>query len=772
MHRAVKILVKGRVQGVGFRPFIYALASSLGVKGTVQNNFDGVTIIAEGEWNHLLELKEKIKHSPPRLSKILHVTANETAHHGYREFSIIPSEETGMDVPFLSPDAAVCEDCLEEMNNPRDRRYRFPFINCTQCGPRYSIIQRLPYDRSYTTMKPFEMCTLCLEEYGDPLNRRHHAQPICCSRCGPVLQLRTSNGEMYEGQKAVLKAARLLKKGKIVAVKGIGGYHLACNARVEGSIKRLRELKNRPERPLAVMADSYETVMGLCDMTKREKEVLGSPEMPITLLRKKAVFPLPEILSPGLTTLGVMLPYTPLHHLLFNEGPDCLVMTSANRSGCPILYRDDATSFDHLRTLSDAVLTHNRPIYRPIDDSVVQCDEEHIIHIRRARGYAQDPLKTLAPVDHILALGGNQKNAFALGKDGHIHLSPHIGDLDNEEMKGAFREQLDHYKQWLRFQEKHVVIDKHPLYETNDIAKEAGCEVIRVQHHHAHHVSCMEEHRLAESCLGIILDGTGYGDDGNLWGFEFLYGDRESFERLGHLRYTPLPGGEKAVKEPWRNAVGMLVHYFSKEGRKMSGELFPDREQEISLIENMVENQVNTPMAGTCGRLFDAVSAVLGICTVSTYEGEAAIKLADYGQNEGEKGECYPFEINDVNGSLQLDFSSALYEIVKDRLKGKELTLVAQAFHRTVAAACVQMMFAAVEKRPELNREVVLSGGSFQNLYLKKEIERQLSLRGFHVFSHQMIPCHDGGLSAGQLVIASEWVKRKSSWKGSESECV
>ncbi|WP_051314611.1 carbamoyltransferase HypF [Alteribacter aurantiacus] len=770
MQRAVRVVVKGRVQGVGFRPFIYGLASRLNIKGTVQNNVDGVIIIGEGEWNNLLQFNGQIKESAPRLSRIEYVAVDDITYKGYEEFSIIPSVATGKEVSLISPDAAVCEDCINEMNNPLDRRYKFPFINCTQCGPRYSIIHKLPYDRPYTTMASFHMCTVCREEYTDPTNRRHHAQPICCAQCGPRLELRMSNGQVCEGEEAINKAILLLKSNKIVAVKGIGGYHLACNARAEEPINQLRKVKHRPKRPFAVMADCLETVMEMCEMTDVEEAVLNSSEMPITLLKKKPSYPLSDCIAPRLSTLGVMLPYTPLHHLLFREGLNGLVMTSANVSGSPILYKDDDCSFNQLRALSDAILTHDRPIYRPIDDSVVQCERDQITLLRRARGYAPDPLKTYAPVDSILALGGNQKNAFALGVGSHIFVSPHIGDLDHEEMVGAFREHLAHYKKWLGFKEKYVVIDKHPLYETNRLARELGSNVLKVQHHHAHHVSCMEEHGLKKPTLGIILDGTGYGNDGHVWGFELLYGDKGSFERLGHLRYTPLPGGEKAVKEPWRNAVGMLINSFSQEGRELACALFPDRKREIDLIENMVKKGVNTPLGGTCGRLFDAVSAMLGVCSVSTYEGEAAIKLAEFGQDQAKKGEHYPFQIHDLNGTIQLDFSSGLYEIASDRLSMKPTRTIAQAFHRTVVEMSVQMVMSAVKKRPDLNRNVVLSGGSFQNFFLRDELKKELSERGFEVFTHRLIPCHDGGLSVGQLIIASEWISRQSAKKGSEKD--
>lgn len=759
MHQTIKIIVKGRVQGVGFRPFIYSLSKKYQLTGTVQNNVDHVIIIFQGQEISLKKAVDDLKMSPPPLSRVKEMSIHQVPHSDYKKFTIAASQiNSHSSLPWIAADAGICRQCLEEMQEPSNRRFQYPFINCTQCGPRYTIIKDLPYDRPKTTMSTFKMCEECRKEYENPLNRRHHAQPICCSECGPALILQNQQRDtLAENQLAVSQTIDLLKGGSIIGIKGIGGYHLACDATQEGAINQIRLRKKRPQRPLAIMVKSIEAARELCHISNREAELLTDPAMPIVVLQKKKTGVLSENLSPGLSTLGIMLPYTPIHHLLFEKNRmECLVMTSANPSGLPILYRD--SSLNCLQELCDYVLTHNREIYLPIDDSVVQCDGEKPMYLRRARGFVPDPIKTNSNVDGIIALGGNQKNTFALGMQDHILLSPHIGDLDNEEMIHFFETQLDHFKDWLGMNETYIAVDKHPHYAAHHMADKLKGQYVPVQHHHAHHVSCMEDNGLVEPCFGLILDGTGYGEDGQIWGFECLYGNADSFERLAHLHYTPLPGGEKAVKEPWRNAAGMLLYYWSEEGKELAVNLFPGKSNEIAVIEQMIKKQINTPMAGTCGRIFDAVSAILGICLTSTYEGEAAIKLSDY-MNEPlmeKTDESYPFhfKINKEN-LLQLDLSPMIKKIIQDRQNAVPLEKIIQIFHQTIVNSCVQMVLTLAKKRPELNRSVVLSGGSFQNRFLVKEIASCLQKESFHVYSHCKVPCHDGGLALGQLIIAS-----------------
>jgi hydrogenase maturation protein HypF len=761
MYKALSIIVTGRVQGVGFRPFVYSLAKKFHLTGTVQNNLDHVILIIEGKEHHLARAVEELKCSPPPLSKINTITIKEIPPGYFEEFTIVPSEKIEASaLPWVSADAAICEDCLKEMNDPSNRRYKYPFINCTQCGPRYSIIQALPYDRPNTTMSEFTMCDHCHAEYENPLNRRHHAQPICCSVCGPFIGLYHQDGKLVaQDENAILETGALIRDGYIVGIKGIGGYHLACNALQERAVNEVRVRKNRPARPLAIMARDTDVVKKYCHLSKKEEEMLTSSVMPIVILQKRRECNLPDILSPGLSTIGVMLPYTPLHHRLFEtSGLECMVMTSANPSGLPIQYKDE--SMGHL---CDYILTHNRDIHLPIDDSVVQFSDENMLYHRQARGFVPDPFQSKSMVDGIIAFGGNQKNTFAVGKQKDIVISAHIGDLDNEEMIRFFKDQLLHYKKWLDVEVKHIAVDKHPLYASATLAKEYECNVIPVQHHHAHLVSCMEDNGVEEPCIGIVLDGTGYGDDRNIWGFEFLYGNAQSFERLGHLEYTPLPGGEKAVKETWRNAVGMLHHYWQEDGIEMAIKLFPDKVDEINIIKRMIVNQVNTPMAGTCGRVFDAVSGILGICLTSTYEGEAAIKLSDRLIPETEHSEeIYPFHIKtNQENQLQLNLSPMIYQIIQDKLNNHSITKIIQTFHRTIVSCCVEMIKRLAELNPHMNRTVMLSGGSFQNLFLTKEIKAKLEEKGFDVRTHRNVPCHDGGLSLGQIIIASDSINNK-----------
>jgi hydrogenase maturation protein HypF len=762
MYEALSIKVTGRVQGVGFRPFVYSLAKKLQLTGTVQNNLDHVMLILEGNEDELVRAIKELKESPPPLAKIDHITITKIPPVYFEEFTIIPSKKIdSYSLPWISADAAICEDCLQEMNDPINRRFKYPFINCTQCGPRYTIIQALPYDRPNTTMSEFMMCEHCQEEYDNPLNRRHHAQPICCSACGPDIRLFHQSGEMAaQEEEALLVTGSFLRSGHIVGIKGIGGYHLACDAHQERAIVEIRKRKNRPHQPLAIMARDMEVVKKHCYLSKEEEEMLTSPIMPIVVLRKREQCTLPEELSSGLSTIGIMLPYTPLHHRLFEtSGLECMVMTSANISGLPIPYREESIE----GCLYDFLLTYNRDIHLPIDDSVVQFDGDHMLYHRRARGFVPDPFQTESAVDGIVALGGNQKSTFALGKQNDIVVSAYIGDLDNEEMIHFYKDQLFHYKKWQGVEMKHLAVDQHPLYASAELAKEYDCHVIRIQHHHAHLVSCMEDNGIEEPCFGIILDGTGFGDDGNIWGFEFLYGNAQSFNRLGHLEYTPLPGGEKAVKETWRNAVGMLHHYWQEDGIEMAMKLYPDKANEINILKRMIVNQTHTPMAGTCGRVFDAVSAILGICLTSTYEGEAAIRLSDYMINQTEHSdEVYPFHIKPKQeNQLQLDLSQMLSQIIQDKFNNVSTAKIIHTFHSTIVSCCVEMIARLAEGNPHLNRTVMLSGGSFQNLFLMKEIKVKLEEKGFAVKTHKNVPCHDGGLSLGQIIIASQAIKSK-----------
>lgn len=763
MPKAVLVKVKGRVQGVGFRPFVYQLAKTYDIKGTVQNNMDGVRLVAEGKAKSIQLFLDDLKNNAPRLSRIDSIQVEEIPYCDYHDFSIIPSERSGASSLVIPVDASVCDECLKEMNDPANFRFQYPFINCTQCGPRYTIIDGLPYDRPYTVMHEFEMCEKCKKEYNDPTNRRHHAQPIACPSCGPTVTLFSIDGRREaEGIDAIHFVREYIKAGKIIAIKGIGGYHLACDATNQQVIELLRIRKTRPQKPLAIMAKNLKLAKALCEVNSLEEKTLTATEAPIVILRKKNTNGLPAALAPGMKTLGIMLPYTPLHHMLFNDNHlDFIVMTSANPSGLPMLYKDEE-AFEYLAGIADFVLTGSRKIKHPIDDSVVQVIDNQLTFIRRARGYVPDPIFTQTNHHGVLALGSQQKNTFAIGRHQEIFVGPHIGDMNHYNMLEHYNQEFSHLLTWMGpFEHPIVALDKHPGYTVRDALETLNPDkIIEVQHHHAHHVSCMVDNNIEDPCLGIILDGTGFGDDGHIWGFEIIYGDASSFTRLGHLRYAPLPGGEKAIHEPWRNAVGMLIEYFGLKGKEMATQLFPEKIYEIGIIHNMIEKQLNSPLAGTCGRLFDAVSAILGICTTSSYDGEAAIKLSEQLEEILPiKVKGYRYQLARIGELLEIDFAPCIFEIVQDYLSGRNKTEIVQAFHETIVNACVESIIAVKDQLPVANHKVVLSGGSFHNPYIAVQMKRLLEMKGFTVYTHKQVPCNDGGLSLGQLKIATVQTK-------------
>ncbi|SDL91355.1 carbamoyltransferase HypF [Bacillus sp. OK048] len=761
MRTAVKIAVRGRVQGVGFRPFVFGLADTYLLSGTVQNNMDGVKIHLEGESVAIQHFLSDLKNKAPRLAKITEILSLETEMVGVNDFRIIPSDRSGTSMLVIPIDSAVCDECLKEMNDPEDFRFHYPFINCTQCGPRYTIIEELPYDRPYTSMKSFPMCEDCQKEYDDPTNRRHHAQPIACPKCGPKVRLLDQSGQKRVSESPIKDTIDLLKQGKIVAIKGIGGYHLACDAKNQEAVMTLRSRKKRPNRPLAVMASSIATAREHAEISVIEKEIITSPKSPILVLKKHKQYQLAEGVAPGMGTIGVMLPYSPLHHLLFADPElSCLVMTSANPSGMPILYKDEE-ALQYLEGIADFYLVHNREILHPVDDSVVQINDGELDFLRRSRGYVPDPFSTTVDVSGIVAFGGQQKTTFTIGRNEQIFVGPHIGDLDNIETTQHYQQELNHLLKWINTPKSVAVIDAHPDYHVQKLVKEYEFEeVIEVQHHHAHMAAVLDEHHILRKAYGIILDGTGYGNDGNIWGFEIFYGDCAEFERAAHLTYTPLPGSEKCIREPWRNAAAMLISLHGEKGLQLAKDIFTDKALEIEILKRMIEKHINTIQAGTCGRLFDAVSALCGVTKVSSYDGEAAIRLAELA-DENIIYESYPFNLLDKD-MLTIDFSRMIEEIALDVVAGKNTANISGRFHETV----VQAIVAALEQvyQDGASRNVVLSGGSMHNRYLRKRISTELREREFTVYFSEKVPCNDGGLSYGQLVVAEA--------KRSAKECV
>lgn len=756
MFETIKLSIVGRVQGVGFRPFIYQLAKECQLYGTVQNNMDGVEVFVEGEPMQVERFLQSIEQKAPRLSRIDQMVIQKEDFKGFEDFSIIESRREGTSQLVIPIDAGVCDECLAEMNNPDNFRHHYPFITCTQCGPRYTIIDELPYDRPYTSMAHFELCPNCEKEYNDPMDRRHHAQPIACPDCGPHLSLVSKDGRILAEYGEALKlAGKFLLEGKIMAVKGIGGFHLCCDASNTEAVALLRSRKNRPNRPLAVMSFSIDAVKEFAFVSAEEEKLLKSPEAPIVILQKNSNYHLADQVAPNMKSIGVMLPYSPLHTLLLKEtGEQTLVMTSANVSGLPIVYKNEECR-QYLGEIADFYLMHNRPILHPVDDSVVQIVQGETDFFRKSRGYVPDPLFSDKNVDGIVALGGQQKTTFALGRNHQVFIGPHIGDLANLNTIEHYKNELQHLLKWVQPNQNIGVIDYHPNYQTRQLVKEFTFDnVVEVQHHHAHMAACLADNGIEGDAFGIILDGTGYGFDGNIWGFEVFYGDCKEVQRLAHLHYTALPGGEACIREPWRNAVGMLLTLLGEEGFKISEQLYPSKKEAISVLRAMVEKGLNTVYAGTCGRLFDAVSSMIGICDKSTYDGEAAIRLSELA-NLDQQVDAYSYEIVENEQKLTFNFSRMLVQIVEDITNGKETKEISTAFHETIVQALVDGMNRLHKAFPQYNKKIVLSGGSLHNRYLKERLKSCLSAAGFEVYTHRRIPCNDGGLSYGQLMVAA-----------------
>ncbi|MBT9282420.1 MAG: carbamoyltransferase HypF [Hydrogenibacillus schlegelii] len=753
-----RITVRGRVQGVGFRPHVARLARRLGIRGGVQNTMDGVLIRAEGTQEALEAFIRAIVAEAPKAARIDAMEVAPDRPEGALDFRILPSRAAGRSTSVIPVDTAVCEACLAEMRDPHDRRYRYPFITCTQCGPRYTVIEALPYDREQTVMRAFSLCPDCAREYGDAEDRRYHAETIACPACGPAVRLIDAGGRPIPGD-PIAQASALLRAGKIVAVKGLGGYHLACDATREEAVFELRRRKRRPRKPLAVMAASVEAARGAVRLSPEEEALLASPAAPIVVAERRDGGPLAPSVAPGLRTVGVMLPYTPLHHLLFDAGaPALLVMTSANLSGLPIFYRDEE-ALEGLREIADAFLVHDRPIAHPLDDSVVRLVGGDIDFLRRSRGYVPDPLPSPFDVDGVVGLGSEENNAFAFGRGTQLFVGPHIGDMETVEVEERYIREFEHFHRWLGVDFNIIAMDRHPLFATRRIAERLKAafpdvEIVEVQHHHAHMAACMGENGLEGPAFGIILDGTGYGTDGAIWGFEVLYGSYDGFRRVAHLRYTPLPGGDKAVREPWRNALGMLVRLFGREeALRLLEARFPERRTALPILASLVERRELVAEAGTCGRLFDAASALLGLAEVAGYDGEPAILLSERVDADAEYAP-YAFAIEEGD-PMVIDMTPMLRALLHEYGEGRPIEAIAGRFHATIVASLVEVIRRARMRHPAWSRDVVLSGGSFHNPYLRVHLRRALRALGMNVYTHRLLPPGDGGLAAGQIWVAA-----------------
>lgn len=762
MMDGVKVHITGVVQGVGFRPFVYNLATNLNLKGWVKNTSAGVEIEADGEKDALDSFLQKLQDDAPPLSRIDDFTASFGPGNGFTQFDIIHSENVDGAFQPISPDVAICDDCLRELFDPTDRRYRYPFINCTNCGPRFTIIQNIPYDRPFTTMAGFKLCPDCEREYKDPTNRRFHAQPVACPMCGPKIWLEAgaTRESPLQNDDALQETQRLLAEGKIVAIKGLGGFHLACDATNVKAVSELRARKLRVDKPFALMMPDIETMEKHCFVSDAEKELLISPARPIVLLKKKPTSTIVEEVSPKQAWLGVMLPYTPLHHLLFtNSLFTALVMTSGNLSEEPIA-TNNAEACERLSKLADAFLMHNRDIHIRCDDSVVRVFEDNlqllienrksIYPIRRSRGYSPFPVKLPFEVPPLLAAGSELKNTFCITNGNYAFLSHHIGDMENYETLKSFEQGVEHFERLFRVQPAVIAYDMHPNYLATRYALERAerenLPTIAVQHHHAHVTACMAEHGLTEPVIGISFDGTGYGDDGAIWGGEFLVADAKSYQRAAHLEYFPLPGGDASIKKPARTALALLWSLGLEWGDALESVKEFCAEDQVTLRVQL-EKKINTPMTSSMGRLFDAVSALAGVRQKVNYEGQAAIEFE--AMADSAEAVQYVFEVE----SGQVRVRSVVEALIKDVLAGIPTSKISARFHNGLAEA-VRETVQKISRDTSL-RSVVLSGGVWQNITLLQKTISLLNKDGFEIYIHREVPTNDGGLSLGQAYIAA-----------------
>ncbi len=752
--------VEGVVQGVGFRPHVYRLARTCGLNGWVSNSAAGVEIEVEGPRVAINTFRHRLENELPPLASLSRVhesTAREL--HGYSSFEIHDSESSGPATARMLPDIATCDECLAEILDPDNRRYRYPFTNCTHCGPRFSILKALPYDRHNTTMAKFRMCSTCQAEYEDPGDRRFHAQPNACPECGPQLALSDARGEILAHRdQALLTAATAIRAGKIVALKGLGGFQLLVDARNAKAIARLRQRKNRPHKAFAVMFPSLSTLQMHCETSSKECALLSSPQAPIVLLRRHARSspgtPLAIELAPDNPLLGAMLPYTPLHHLLLRELGFAVVATSGNLAEEPMVI-DEQEARQRLAGIADVFLIHDRPIARAVDDSVARIMADDITLLRRARGYAPGSIELAVPGPPVLALGGHLKAVVALSHDDQVVVGPHIGDLDSTSARKAFTRAADDLLDIHGQPPIAIACDLHPDYYSTQLAKRYGPRVIPVQHHLAHILSCMAEHGLDGPVLGIAWDGSGYGEDGKLWGGEFILVDGTSIQRLAHLRPFRLPGGEHAIREPRRSALGLLYELYGEawpaQPELTSLNSFSDRE--CTLMRTMLARNINSPETTSVGRLFDGVAALLDLGQTTSFEGQAAMALEFALGSDAPSVAGYALPVvepeNPTHEPLMLDWRPMLRALLKDIDHDTPTALLAARFHNGLVAAIV-----ALARHANIPR-VVLSGGCFQNAYLTSQCVAQLREAGFTLFRQRRIPPNDGGLALGQAAWAT-----------------
>jgi hydrogenase maturation protein HypF len=767
MKKRLSISIKGAVQGVGFRPFIYRLAKQLNLQGYVENSSSGVTIEVESSGNNLHQFIQKIETEKPAHAIIVSFEYSFLDTVGYNTFEIRESKSNGEISALILPDISICNDCLNEMLDPKDRRYLYPFINCTNCGPRFSIIEKIPYDRPNTSMKIFEMCDDCKKEYTNPTDRRFHAQPIACPKCGPHLELWDGNGKTIASHnKALLETARLVRDGKIIALKGLGGFQLIVDARNDFAVLKLREKKHRDEKPFALMFPNVEMINSVCAVSETELAMLTSPESPIVILKRKFGSNINNNsasyhTAPNNPYLGIMLPYTPLHHLLMRELNFPIVATSGNLSEEPMCI-DEREALDRLHNIADYYLVHNRPIVRHVDDSIVKSVNNRRMILRRARGFAPLPLqirnKNLTNEDEvILAVGSHLKSTISIKKGDNIFVSQHIGDLSTNESFSTFKRTIKDFEDMYLAKPEVIVSDMHPEYLSTKYAGSRNINLSEVQHHYAHIAACRLENQIEGEALGVSWDGTGFGLDKTIWGGEFFYSNDLDYKHVAQFRKFMLPGGESAIKEPRRTACGLLYEIYAEDFCDHMPKSFKANfsKNDLLILKKLLSQKINSPQTSSAGRLFDAVSSLLNICSISNYEGQAAM-LLEFTADANELGE-YPFIISEKE-ILTIDWQPIIENILADINNELSSSLISARFHNTLA----RIILHVAEKLSF--KKIIFSGGCFQNTCLTEKVIKLLEENNYEVYWHQRIPPNDGGISVGQIAayLASNKTKVKA----------
>jgi hydrogenase maturation protein HypF len=745
-RQRLRIIVHGAVQGVGFRPFVYRLATELDLKGWVTNSAQGVFLEIEGAPEAAAEFARRLRTNKPARAIIQSCESSHLEAVGYKEFEIRESTDEGGKTALILPDIAPCAHCLREMLDPRDRRFRYPFTNCTNCGPRFSIIEALPYDRANTSMEKFAMCVDCQREYRDPADRRFHAEPIACSRCGPQMQFLDSSGKsLGESEAALQQAIGEIRAGKIVALKGVGGFQLLVDARNADALLLLRARKHREEKPFAVMFPSLEQIRVQCEVSAFEERLLVSPESPIVLLKKSTLCNLQSAIAPGNPNLGTMLPSSPLHHLLLRELNFPIVATSGNLSDEPICI-DESEAVERLRGIADGFLVHDRPIVRHVDDSILRLLHGREMMLRRARGYAPLPVAFDRSLPTILAVGAHLKNTVALSVGRNVFVSQHIGDLATRQAYDAFTQSAADLPRLYDAEPELIVHDLHPEYLSTKHALQQPVPSVAVQHHWAHIAACMAENEIEPPLLGVAWDGTGYGVDGTIWGGEFFLVAKDSCRRVAHFRSFRLPGGDAAVREPRRSSLGMLHEIFGEELWQRNEWRAHFTPAEVKTLRTMLTRAVNSPLTSSAGRLFDGVAALAGLRSHATFEGQAAMEL-EFAVDSATT-ESYPFVLRSES-PVVIDWEPALRALLEDRNQAVPIGQIAACFHNMLEEVIVALARHCGQTR------VALSGGCFQNRYLTERVIDQLSAAGFQPFWPQRVPPNDGGISLGQIYLAT-----------------